>query len=68
MTKVQLGILSAILVAGSLVSWRIQHSARMQLRERAEALRQQGDLLALWSAENDTLSNLVARGRIPASN
>jgi hypothetical protein len=62
MTKFQLGLLSAILATGGLVSWSIQYSARMQLRKKTEAWRQQGDLLALWSAKNEALSNLLAQG------
>ncbi|MGA2863839.1 MAG: hypothetical protein ABSF95_05075 [Verrucomicrobiota bacterium] len=63
MTRLQLGIISAVLAAGGVVSWSIDHSARMELRKKTEACRQQADLLALWSAENEALSNLLAQGK-----
>ena len=62
MTKLPLGFLGAILAAGVLASWSIQHFGRMQLREKTEAWRQQADQLARWSAKNEALSNLLAQG------
>ena len=60
MTKLKLGILTAIIIAGSAAAWAIQQSARTKLRERNESLEPQARQLALLSAENERLSNLLA--------
>jgi len=52
------GIIAVAGVAASLV---IQQSSQASLRERAEALSRQAEQIAQLSAENERLSNLVAR-------
>jgi hypothetical protein len=65
MTRFQLGILGAIIVAGGAASWTIQHSARLKLREKEEASRHQAERLAQLSAETERLSNSVAQVKSP---
>jgi hypothetical protein len=58
MTKLKLGIISAIMVAGVATPLVLQHQSQVRLREDNQAFRQQVDQLA---AENERLANLVAR-------
>src|ERR1019366_6551868 len=58
MTKLKLGIISAIVVAGMATPLVLQHQAQIKLREDNQALRQQSDQVA---AENERLSHLAAR-------
>jgi RNA polymerase sigma factor (sigma-70 family) len=58
MTKLKLGIISAIVVAGVATPLVLQHQSQVRLREDNQAFRQQVDQLA---AENERLANLVAR-------
>src|ERR1017187_6043561 len=58
MTKLKLGIISAIVVAGMATPLVLQHQTQIKLREDNQALRQKSDQLA---AENARLSNLAAR-------
>jgi hypothetical protein len=67
MTKLQLGILSAVILAGGTACWVSEHSARTRLLQKNEALRQQVDQLARLAAENERLSNSLAAGKSPAS-
>lgn len=61
MTKLKLGIISAVVVAGVATPLVVQHQAQVRLREENGALRQQLDQLNQLAAENQRLSNLVAR-------
>ena len=58
MTKLKLGIISAMVVAGVTTPLVFQHQSQVKLREDNQALWQQVTQLA---AENERLSNLVAR-------
>jgi hypothetical protein len=58
MTKLQAGVVGAILITCVAIPVAVQHQSRNQLREDNRALRQQVDQLAV---ENERLSNLVAR-------
>ncbi len=59
MTKLQVGIVSAVVVASVATPLVIQHEAK--LRQENQALRQQVDQLTGLTAENARLSNLVAQ-------
>lgn len=63
MTKLKLGILSALLVAGVMAPLMIQHQSQVKLRERDETLGRQQEQLAQLTAENDRLSRLLANAR-----
>jgi hypothetical protein len=61
MTRLTLGLVGVIAVTGIAGSLVIRHTGQVKLRERAEASRQQAEEMARLSAENERLSNLVAR-------
>jgi len=61
MPRLTPGFVGAIALAGLAASLVVQQSGQAKLRERAEALRQQAEQIAQLSAENERLSNLVAR-------
>jgi hypothetical protein len=63
MKKLKLGVLLAIVVGGVVIPLVIQHQSLVTQREENQALRQQIDQLAKLDAENDRLSNLVARAQ-----
>jgi len=65
MTRLTLGFACVIAVTGLAASLVIQQSGQAKLREKAEALRQQAEQIAQLSAENERLSNLVARAANP---
>ena len=67
MTRLQFGILSAVILAGGTTCWMVEHSAQTRLLQKNEALRQQADQLALLAAENERLSNSLAGAKSPAS-
>ena len=67
MTRLQFGILSAVILAGGTACWMVEHSAQTRLLQKNEALRQQADQLALLAAENERLSNSLAGAKSPAS-
>jgi outer membrane translocation and assembly module TamA len=61
MTKLKVGIISVIALAGVATPLAIQHQSQARLREENEALREQASQLAQVAAENENLSNLVAQ-------
>jgi hypothetical protein len=61
MSKFKMGITVAIVAASVLGSLALQHQGERRLREREESWRRQTEALARLSAENERLSNLVAR-------
>jgi len=61
MTKLKVGFISAIAVAGLATPTVIQHQAQTKLRAENESLREQVDLLTQLKAENERLSNLLAQ-------
>ncbi len=65
MTKLQAGIIGAIVVAGVVTPLVIQHRAQARLRERDEMLEQRAARVAQLTAENERLSNLVANASRP---
>jgi hypothetical protein len=64
-TRLTLGFVGVIAVTGLAASLVIQQSGLAKLRERGGALRQQAEEIARLSAENERLSNLVARSGSP---
>ncbi len=66
MTRLTRVLTSAVAVGGLAASLVIQQAGRAKLRAQAEASQQQADQIAQLSAENESLSNLVARsGSLP---
>jgi hypothetical protein len=65
MTRLTLGFVCVIAVTGIAASLVIQQSGQARLREKTEALRRQAEQIARLSAENERLSNLVARTANP---
>jgi RNA polymerase sigma factor (sigma-70 family) len=61
MTKLKIGVISAIAVAGLATPTVIQHQTQSKLREENQSLRQQIDRLAQLKTENERLSNLLAQ-------
>jgi len=61
MTKLKFGVISTVVVVGAAVPLMIQHQSQIKLREENHSLRQEMDQLARLKAENQRLSNLVAR-------
>jgi RNA polymerase sigma factor (sigma-70 family) len=61
MTKVKLGIIGALVVAGVATPVAIQHQSQAKLREQDGILRQQNEQLSRLAAENERLSNLVTQ-------
>ncbi len=60
MTKLQVGIIGAVIVASVLTPLVIQQQAQVRLREENQALRQQ---IAQLKADNNRLSNHVAQAK-----
>jgi RNA polymerase sigma factor (sigma-70 family) len=64
-TKLQLGVISALIVTGAAAPLILQHQTALQLRRENQSLRQQSDQmaerLAPLTAENTRLSNLLAQ-------
>jgi RNA polymerase sigma factor (sigma-70 family) len=67
MTKLKLGIISVIAVAGVAVPLAIQNQSQAKLREENQILRQQASQLAQAAAEDERLSNLLAQADGPRS-
>ena len=61
MTKLKVGIASAIIVAGVAVPWVMQQQTKTELAAANEALRQKTEQLTALTAENERLADQVAR-------
>jgi hypothetical protein len=66
-TKLTLSLVGMIAVTGIAVSLAIWHSGQAKLRENVEASRHQAEQIAGLSAENERLSNQVARAKAAQS-
>jgi cell division protein FtsB len=66
-TRLTLGLVGVVAVSGIAASLVIEHSEHVTLREKAEAFRQRNEQIARLSAENERLSNTVARAQGPQS-
>jgi cell division protein FtsB len=67
MTKLTLGLVGAVTMTGIAASLAIWHSGQAKLRENAETSRHQAEQIARLSAENERLSNQVARAKAAKS-
>ncbi|HWH69962.1 MAG TPA: hypothetical protein VNT26_11280 [Candidatus Sulfotelmatobacter sp.] len=67
MTKLKLGLLGALVLAGVATPLAIRHQAQARLREKDDALRWQADRLTQLETENERLSNLVAQAQNTAA-
>lgn len=65
MTKLKVGIITAVVAAGITIPWVMQHRAQTKLREVNESWRQQLEQNNLLAAENERLSKLVPRANPP---
>lgn len=65
MTKLKLGVISAIALGGLATSFVIQHQALVKQRQENQSLRQQIRDLAGLAAENERLSNRLAQAESP---
>ncbi len=61
MTKLQMGVAGAILIAGITTPLMLQHQSLSRMREENQSLQQQVSQMAQLAAENQRLSNLLAR-------
>ena len=66
MTKLKIGIVSAVIVASIVTPLVLQHQARARLREQDDSLLQQQSQLAALQTENQRLANLA--GGVALSN
>jgi len=64
MTKLKLGIISAVAVAAVAVPVLVQNRSVARLREENQSLRQQVDQIAQLEADNQRLSNVVVLASI----
>ena len=62
MTKVQAGVLGAVVLVGAAISVIVQHQAQAALRAQDGSLRRQSAELARQQAENDRLAGLLQGG------
>lgn len=62
MTKLKLGIIGAVVLAGVATPLLLQHQDQVKLRDENQALRRQVEQLNPLAAENERLSNLLAQG------
>jgi hypothetical protein len=65
MTKLTLSLAGLVAATGIVASLVIEQGGRVSLREKAESFRRQAEELTRLSAENERLSNLVARTQGP---
>lgn len=62
MTKIQAGVLGAVVLIGATATVVVQHQAQAALRAQAESMRQQSAELARQQAENERLVGLAQTG------
>jgi RNA polymerase sigma factor (sigma-70 family) len=67
MTKLKLGAIGVLVVAGVATPLVIQHQSQARLRDEIHSLQAQGDELARLKAENEHLSELLAQMRSAAT-
>jgi predicted DNA-binding protein (UPF0251 family) len=61
MTKLKLGVISALVVAGAATPWMIQHQSELKLRAEIRSLQRQLDELGQPRTDYDRSSNLLAQ-------
>ena len=62
MTKIQVGILGAVVLVGAAATTVVQHEAQATFRAQVESLRRQSAELARLQAENERLAGLAQAG------
>ena len=62
MTKIQAGVLGAVVLVGAATSVLVQHQAQAALRAQDESLQRQSAELARQQADNERLASLVQAG------
>ena len=67
MTKLKIGIVSAVVVASVVTPLVLQHQARARLREQEDSLRQQQSQMTTVMEENKRLSNLAASSALSSN-
>jgi RNA polymerase sigma factor (sigma-70 family) len=67
MTKLNFGLISAVVVASVATSFLIEHQVQIKLQARDDLLRQRADDLAQLASDNQRLSRLLAQGKSPGS-
>ena len=63
MSKLKIGMISALVIGGVATPLVIQHASQVKLREENQSLRQQMPGLSALAAENERLSNLLAQAK-----
>jgi len=66
MTKLKVGIITAVVAAGVTIPWVMQQRTQTRLHEANESLRQQTETNSQLAEENERLSRLAARATTPA--
>ena len=64
-TKLEAGLIGAIVIASMVAPLMVQHQAQSKLRDRDGAFGQQADQMAQLTTENQRLSNVLTRGTRP---
>ncbi len=64
-TKLQVGIVSGIVVASAVTSLQIEHQTQTKMRQVDVSLQQQRSQLAQLQAQNERLSNLLTQANSP---
>lgn len=64
-TKLKLGVISALVIAGAATPLLIQHQSEISLRKEISALQQHADELGQQRAEHERLSKLLAQAGSP---
>lgn len=67
MTKLKVGIVTAVVATGVAIPWVMQHNTQTKLEEANAALRRQTEESSHLLAENERLSKLVAQAGAPAA-
>lgn len=67
MTKLKIGIITAIVAAGVAVPWILNHQSQVKLRQENEALRLKAEKNDQLAAENERLAKLAARASVNQS-
>jgi len=61
LTKLKIGVIAGIAVAGLVLSLAIQHRADIQIREQDKMLHRQAEQLVALAAEHERMSNVVVK-------
>ena len=67
MTKLKIGVVTAVVAAGVAIPWVMQHNTQTKLDEANASLRRQTEETSHLVAENERLSKLVAKANEPGA-